>query len=45
MGVAAIFVMWPKYFVLNFFHVIIRSRHMKFEFNWANGLRENYVLI
>ena len=33
MGVAAILVMCPKYFA------------MKFEFNWANGLWENYVLI
>ena len=24
---------------------IIRSLYMKFEFNWANGLWENYVLI
>ena len=28
-----------------FGYIIIRSLHMKFDFNWANGLWENYVLI
>ena len=34
-----------KIFCINFGYLIIRSLHMKFEFNWANGLLENYVLI
>ena len=25
--------------------LIVRSLHMKFEFNWQNGFRVNYVLI
>ena len=43
MGVAAILVMWPKYFVQIL--LIIGSLHMKFDVNWANGLWEIYVLI
>ena len=27
-----------KMFCINFGQLIIRSLHMKFEFNWANGL-------
>ena len=34
-----------KIFCIHFGYLIIRSLHMKFEFNWANGLFENYVLI
>ena len=45
MAVAAIFVMWQKIFCINFNLFILRSPHMKFEFNFANGLWENFVLI
>ena len=45
MGVAVILVMWPNIFCINFGKLIIRSLHMKYEFNLANGLWENYVLI
>ena len=34
-----------KIVCLNFSLLSIRSLHMKFEFNWAKGLGENYVLI
>ena len=34
-----------KIFCINFGQLIIRSLHMKFEFNKANGLLEIYVLI
>ena len=32
-------------FCIIFGLLIIRSLHMKFEFNWANGFEKNYVLI
>ena len=44
MGVAAILVMWPKYYIYILAN-IIRSLHIKFEFNWPCGFWENYVLI
>ena len=34
-----------KIFCIHFSYLIIRSLHMKFEFNWANSLWENYVFI
>ena len=34
-----------KIFCTNLGYLIIRRLQIKFEFNWANGLRENYVLI
>ena len=34
-----------KIFCIKICLLIIRSLHMKFEFNWANGFWENYVLI
>ena len=34
-----------KIFCIHSSQLIIRSLHMKFEFNWANGLSEKYVLI
>ena len=39
MGVAAILVMWPGPFWTNFCSAILRSLHMKFEFNWPSGFR------
>ena len=30
---------------INFGYPIIRSCHIKFEFNWHSGFLENYVLI
>ena len=45
MGVAFILVMWPVFFCINLGLFIKRSHHMKFEFNLANDLWENYVLI
>ena len=32
-----------KVFCINFGELTIRSLHIKFEFNWTDGLRENYV--
>ena len=39
MGMAAILVTWPGTFEQTFFSPILRSLHMKFEFNWPSGFR------
>ena len=39
MGMSAIFVKWPGPFITNFRSLILRSLHMKFEFNWPSGFR------
>ena len=39
MGMAAILAMWPGLFLTNFCSRVIRSLHMKFEFDWPSGLR------
>ena len=39
MGMAAILVMWPGPFEPTLVPPILRSLHMKFEFNWPRGYR------
>ena len=39
MGMVAILVMWPGPFEQTFVPLILRSLHMKFEFNWLRGFR------
>ena len=39
MGMAAILVMWPVTIWTNYCSRVLRSLHMKFEFNWPSGFR------
>ena len=44
MGMAAILVMWPEPFEQMFGSLILRSFHMKCEFNWPSGFKREDVL-